>query len=292
MDNLTNISVIRDIFSRHGFSFSKKLGQNFLLNPTVCPRIAELGGAKKGAGIIEIGTGVGVLTNELAKRADRVVAIEIDERLMPVLDETLSEYDNVKIINADIMKLDLKQVIAENFDGCTEVNVCANLPYYITSPVIMLLLEQRLPLSSITVMVQKEAGTRFCADMGTREVGAVTAAVRYYSSPQLLFNVARGSFMPAPNVDSCVIRMDVYKNQPYKAEDEKYFFAVVKAAFSQRRKTLVNAVSSSMSIDKTVVLRTATACGFKDSVRPEEMSMEDFISFSAALKSASQIMAG
>ena len=288
MDNLTNISVIRDIFDRHGFSFSKKLGQNFLVNPTVCPRIAELGGAKKGAGIIEIGTGIGVLTNELAKRADKVVAIEIDARLIPVLDETLSEYDNVKIINADVMKLDLSKVISENFEGCREVNVCANLPYYITSPIIMLLLEQRLPINSVTVMVQKEAGTRFCAEMGTREVGAVTAAVRYYSSPQLLFNVARGSFMPAPNVDSCVIRMDVFDNPPYKAEDEKFFFAVVRAAFSQRRKTLVNAVSSSMSAGKPIVSEVVRSCGFKDSVRPEEMSMEDFISFAAALKTALQ----
>lgn len=162
MENLTNISVIKDIFERHGFTFSKALGQNFIVNPSVCPKIAEMGNAKAGFGVIEIGTGVGVLTHELAKRADKVVAVEIDSRLIPILDETLSEHNNVKIINADVMQTDLKKVIEENFSGL-DVAVCANLPYYITSPIIMYLLESRLPIRSVTVMVQKEAGTRLCA---------------------------------------------------------------------------------------------------------------------------------
>ena len=205
MDNLSNISVIKDVLARHNFTFSKALGQNFLVNPSVCPKIAEMGNAKKGFGIIEIGTGIGVLTNELAKRADKVVAIEIDDRLMPVLAETLAEYDNVKIINADVMETDLHKLIAEEFQGM-DVAVCANLPYYITSPILMMLLEERLPIKSVTVMVQKEAGTRLCAPMGTRDMGAVTVAINYFSVPKLLFNVSRGSFMPSPNVDSCVVR--------------------------------------------------------------------------------------
>lgn len=213
MENLSNIGTIKDVFARHGFSFSKTLGQNFLVNPTVCPKIAEMGNAREGFGIIEIGTGIGVLTHELAKRADKVVAVEIGERLLPILKETLAEHDNVKVINADVMKIDLHKLIDDEFKGM-KVAVCANLPYYITSPIIMTLLESRIPVESITVMVQKEAGTRICAELGTREVGAVTVAVRYFSTPKLLFNVSRGSFMPAPNVDSCVIRLDLNHSVP------------------------------------------------------------------------------
>ena len=220
MDNLSNISVIKDVLARHNFTFSKALGQNFLVNPSVCPKIAEMGNAKKGFGIIEIGTGIGVLTNELAKRADKVVAIEIDDRLMPVLAETLAEYDNVKIINADVMETDLHKLIAEEFQGM-DVAVCANLPYYITSPILMMLLEERLPIKSVTVMVQKEAGTRLCAPMGTRDMGAVTVAINYFSVPKLLFNVSRGSFMPSPNVDSCVVRFDIRDKTPEGVTDEK-----------------------------------------------------------------------
>lgn len=276
MENLTDIKVIKDIFERHGFSFSKGLGQNFLINPTVCPRIAEMGGAADGVGIIEIGTGVGVLTHELAKRAEKVVAIEIDERLIPILDETLAEHSNVKVINGDVMKLDLAEIIKENFEGL-EVAVCANLPYYITSPIIMMLLESRLPLTSITVMVQKEAGTRLCAEMGTRDVGAVTAAVRYYSEPKLLFNVSRGSFMPSPNVDSCVIKLELHKDGRYKAEDEAFFFKTVRGAFSQRRKNLLNSLSSSMGMEKSLITAAVEAAEIPANARPEQLSMEDFL---------------
>lgn len=276
MENLTDIKVIRDIFERHGFSFSKGLGQNFLINPTVCPRIAEMGGAAPGTGIIEIGTGVGVLTHELAKRAEKVVAIEIDERLIPILEETLAEHNNVKVINADVMKIDLAEVIRENFEG-QKVAVCANLPYYITSPIIMMLLESRLPLTSITVMVQKEAGTRLCAEMGTRDVGAVTAAVRYYSEPKLLFNVSRGSFMPSPNVDSCVIKLDIHSDGRYKAQDEEFFFKTVRGAFSQRRKNLLNSLSSSMGIEKSLITKAVEAAEIPANARPEQLSMEDFL---------------
>ena len=276
MENLTDIKVIKDIFERHGFSFSKALGQNFLVNPTVCPRIAEMGGAAPGTGIIEIGTGVGVLTHELAKRADKVVAIEIDERLIPILEETLAEHKNVRVINADVMKIDLAEVIKENFGGM-KVAVCANLPYYITSPIIMMLLESRLPLTSITVMVQKEAGTRLCAEMGTRDVGAVTAAVRYYSEPKLLFNVSRGSFMPSPNVDSCVIKLDIHNDGRYKAQDEEFFFRTVRGAFSQRRKNLLNSLSSSMGMEKSLIAKAVENAGIPTNARPEQLSMEEFL---------------
>lgn len=283
MEHLTDIGVIKDIFQRHGFSFSKTLGQNFLVNPSVCPRIAEMGNAKKGFGVIEIGTGIGVLTHELAKRADKVVAIEIDSRLIPVLEETLSEHKNVTVINADVMETDLRAVIEEHFQGM-EVAVCANLPYYITSPIIMMLLESRLPISTITVMVQKEAGTRLCAKMGTRDVGAVTAAVRYYSEPELLFNVSRGSFMPAPNVDSCVIRLNVRKDSEYKVDDEKFFFKVVRGAFSQRRKNLLNSLSSSIGVEKAKIAQAVENAGLSANVRPEQLTMEQFIDVANELK--------
>lgn len=283
MDNLSNIGVIKSLFEKHGFSFSKALGQNFLVNPSVCPRIAENGYAQKGFGVIEIGTGVGVLTNELAKRADKVVAIEIDDRLMPILNETLQEYDNVKIINADVMDTDLNKLIADEFVGM-DVAVCANLPYYITSPIIMKLLEERLPIKAITVMVQKEAGQRLCAKMGTRDMGAVTVAVNYFSKPEILFQVSRGSFMPAPNVDSCVVRFNINDKTPSGVTDEKFFFKVVRGAFSQRRKTLSNSVCSSMGIAKDIIYECLDECNLSQTVRPEQLSMEEFIRFSETLK--------
>lgn len=284
MDNLSNISVIKVLFEKHGFSFSKTLGQNFLVNPSVCPKIAEMGYAKPGFGIIEIGTGVGVLTNELAKRADKVVAIEIDDRLMPILNETLAEYDNVKIINADVMKTDLNKLIEEEFHGM-EVAVCANLPYYITSPIIMKLLEERLPVKAITVMVQKEAGQRLCAKMGTRDMGAVTVAVNYFSKPEILFQVSRGSFMPTPNVDSCVVRFNVTDKTPDNVTDEKFFFKVARGAFSQRRKTLSNSVCSALGVPKSTVNEVLKECNLPETVRPEQLTMENLIGFSELLKS-------
>lgn len=282
MDGLSNIGTIKDILSRHSFTFSKTLGQNFLVNPSVCPRIAEMGNARPGFGIIEIGTGIGVLTNELAKRADKVVAIEIDERLMPVLAETLAEHDNVRIINEDVMNVDLHRLISEEFQGL-EVAVCANLPYYITSPIIMMLLEQRLPIRSVTVMVQKEAGARLCAKMGTRDMGAVTVAVNYFSESEVLFGVSRGSFMPSPNVDSCVVRFNIKEHTPEGVSDEKFFFRTVRAAFSQRRKTLVNSVSGAMGIDKSAVIRAVSDAGLAENVRPEQLSMDELIAFTNAL---------
>lgn len=282
MENLCNLSVIKDIFERHHFNFSKALGQNFLVNPSVCPRIAEDGIRGENYGVIEIGTGIGVLTNELAKRAKKVVAVEIDERLIPILEETLQEYDNVKVINADVMKVDLHKLIAEEFAGM-DVCVCANLPYYITSPIIMMFLEQKLPIRSITVMVQKEAAQRLCAQVGTRECGAVTFAVRYYSEPKQLFSVSRGSFTPSPNVDSAVIRLEVKEHTNTPVKDEKFLFALVKAAFSQRRKTLANPVSSALGIPKARVTAALEEVGLKPTARAEEVKFEQFLALSDLL---------
>lgn len=283
MDNLSNIGVVKDVLSRHGFTFSKKLGQNFLINPSVCPKIAEMGNAAPGFGILEIGPGIGVLTNELAKRADKVVAVEIDDRLIPVLGETLSEHKNVRIINGDILKLDLNKLIAEEFSGL-DVAVCANLPYYITSPIIMSLLQSRLPIKSITAMVQKEAGVRLCASLGTREAGAVTVAVNYYSEARILFDVSRGSFMPSPNVDSCVIRLDIRSETP-AVKDEDFFFRLVRGMFSQRRKTLLNCVSSTLGIDKKALESAMIRAEIKPSARPEELDMDKMIALANELTS-------
>lgn len=282
MKNLSDITVIKDVMVRHGFTFSKALGQNFIINPSVCPRIADEGGARKGVGALEIGAGVGVLTAELAKRADKVACIELDTRLLPVLDETLADFDNVTIINEDVLKADLDRIVKEQFGDMPFV-ICANLPYYITSPVIMKLLESRLPAESVTVMVQKEASQRLCAKVGSRDAGAVTVAVDYYSEAQKLFDVSRGSFMPSPNVDSAVIRLDIRETPPIEISDEKFFFRVIKAAFAQRRKTASNSLSAGLGLSKETVNSAIESAGFAPTVRPESLSMEELGILSEAL---------
>ena len=275
MNRLSDIGTIKDILNRHGFTFSKSLGQNFLINPSVCPRMAELSGAGEGVGVIEIGPGIGVLTNELCKLADKVVAIELDKRLLPVLEETLGEYDNLKVINADVLETDLHKLIEDEFSGM-EVVVCANLPYYITSPVIMKLLEDKLPITAITVMVQKEAAQRICAEVGSRQSGAVTVSVNYYANPEMLFSVSAGSFMPAPKVDSAVIRLNVLDKPPVIVNDEKKFFLVVKASFSQRRKVISNSLSSGLSLDKSKTAKTLEKSGVPLNARAEKLSLQNF----------------
>lgn len=283
MNKLSDIGTIKEILSRHGFTFSKSLGQNFLINPSVCPRMAEYSGADSGVGVIEIGPGIGVLTNELCKLADKVVAIELDKRLLPVLEETLGEYDNLKVVNADVLELDLHKLIKEEFDGM-EVVVCANLPYYITSPVIMKLLEERLPIKAVTVMVQKEAAQRICAEVGSRQSGAVTVAVNFYAKPEILFGVSAGSFMPAPKVDSAVIRLNVLSDSPVIIDNEEKFFAVVKAAFSQRRKILANSLCSGLSLDKAKVFEILRECGIPENIRAEKLSLQNFADIANCLR--------
>lgn len=282
MQKLSDISTIRAVLEKNGFHFSKALGQNFLINPSVCPRMAALSGAADCAGAVEVGPGIGVLTWELSQVAKKVVSIELDKRLLPVLDETLADCDNVKILNADVMKLDLRRMIEEEFPG-GEVAVCANLPYYITSPVIMRLLEERLPVTSITVMVQKEAAERLCAHPGERACGAVSAAVWYYAEPEILFQVSRGSFMPAPNVDSAVIRLRIRKTPPVEVANEPFFFCVVRAAFAQRRKTAVNSIANTLGRSKQAVAAAFDAAGVPQNARAEALTLEDFAALAAGL---------
>ncbi len=266
--------TIREVLSRNGFSFKKSLGQNFLINPSVCPKMAESAVENGEEAVIEIGPGIGVLTAELSKCAENVLCIEIDERLRPVLSETLADCDNVEVVFGDCMKLDIAEIIEKRFKG-KKVSVCANLPYYITSPIIMMLLEKRLPITSITVMVQKEAADRICAEVGSRESGAVTVAVNYYSRPEMLFKVSRGSFMPSPNVDSAVIRLSVLDKPPVKVKDEEGFFTFIKAAFGQRRKTLINSVGAAGRWTKDDVKGAVASSGLDESIRAEALSMQE-----------------
>lgn len=282
MLELTDIGTIKALLARHGFHFSKALGQNFIVNPSVCPRMADESGIDSESGVIEIGAGIGVLTAELAKRAKKVVCIELDSKLLPILDETLADFDNIEIINADVLKTDLAALIDEKFGGMS-VYVCANLPYYITSPVIMTLLESRLPLKAVTVMVQREAAQRLCAPVGSRLSGAVTVAVDYYAEARKLFDVSAGSFMPAPKVDSSVIRLDIREKPGIEVSDEKLFFSMVHAAFSQRRKTASNSISSGTGIPKAVVAEAIERCGFPPSVRAESMTAEQLAALCEAL---------
>ena len=275
MERLTNVNTVRDLLTRHGFTFSKALGQNFLINPSVCPRMAEAAVRDDNTGVIEIGPGIGVLTNELCLRAKKVVAVELDERLLPVLSETLAEYENLKVIHADAMELDLNRLIKEEFQGM-EVVVCANLPYYITSPIIMKLLEDHLPIRSITVMVQKEAAQRLSARPGTRDSSAITVAVSYYADTEMLFGVSSGSFMPAPKVDSAVIQLTL-REPPRRPKDEETLFRVIKAAFAQRRKTVLNSRSSSLGLDKSAVSDILLKAEVDPTARAERLTLDDFI---------------
>ena len=282
MGDLWRPATIKEVLGRHGFRFSKALGQNFLIDPRVCPRMAAESGAAECAGAIEVGPGLGVLTYELAQVAKKVVAIELDQRLFPVLGETLADCPNVELVQGDVLKLDLHALIQEKFDG-QEVCVCANLPYYITSPVIMGLLEGGLPLKSITVMVQKEAAERICAQPGQRACGAVSVSVHYHSQPQVLFGVSRGSFLPPPNVDSAVIRLDLHREPPVQVADEGWFFRVSRAAFAQRRKTAANSISASLSLPKAQVEAALGAAGIPANARAEQLSLEQFAALANAL---------
>ncbi len=278
---LTDMGYLRDLLERHGFHFSKKLGQNFLVNPSVCPRMAEACGAAPDTGVLEIGPGVGVLTRELALRAGKVVSIELDDRLPPVLAETLAGQDNVTFVWGDCMKLDLPTIIKEQF-GDRPVAVCANLPYYITSPILMMLLESRLPVENITVMVQKEAAQRLCAVPGTREAGAVTLAVQYYAEAETLFSVSRGSFLPAPNVDSAVIRLTRRKTPPCDVKNEAVMFRLIRAGFNQRRKTLLNSLTGA-GYSKEQLAAAFAVAGMAPTARAEQLTLPEWAALANAL---------
>lgn len=284
MYNLSDIGTVRSILEKHGFTFSKALGQNFLINPAVCPEMAEEAVTSENDGVIEIGAGVGVLTAELCKRAKKVISIELDKRLLPVLDETLAEFDNFEVVNEDILKVDLHKLIKEKFSDCENVSVCANLPYYITSPVIMKLLEDKLPIKQIIVMVQREAADRLTAPVGSRESGAITVAVNYYAEAEKLFNVSKGSFVPSPKVDSAVIRLVIYDKPPIETKDEELFFRTVKAMFMQRRKTALNSVSAGLGISKETVVKALEMTELDASVRAEKLTLSQLCEFTNNLK--------
>ena len=259
----------------------KKLGQNFLVDPTVCPRIAEKAQID-GIGVLEIGPGFGALTSELAKRAAKVVAVEIDPDVIPQLTENLKDFANTEIVQGDAMEMDLAALIRDRF-GEMPVAIVGNLPYYITSPLITRFLLERLPVRSVTVMVQKEAGERLCAEPGTRECGAVSAAVWYYSVPRMLFTVKPGAFRPRPKVTSCVIRLEI-REKPAAETDADLLFRVVRAAFGQRRKTAVNALSSLLGISKQTAADAVAEAGLAPEVRAEQITLDAFAALAEALR--------
>ena len=283
--NLWSKSEIKSVLEREDFHFKKSLGQNFLIDGSVAPRMAQIA-CDKQTGVIEIGPGAGVLTLELARRAKRVVAIEIDENLKPVLSRTLENAQNVKVVFGDVLKTDLFSLIRDNFGDCARVTVCANLPYYITSPVITGLLKAKLPVSGITVMVQKEAGERLCAPVGSRKAGAVTALVNFYAEAKECFFVPKTAFLPQPKVDSVVITLNIRKEPPVTVIDEEFFFKTVNACFLLRRKTAINSISSALGISKETLAEIFERLGIDKTARGESFSLETLARLSGEIKSA------
>ncbi len=274
-----NERYFKELLSGEGFTFKKSLGQNFIIDPFVCPKMAEFA-ADGETGVIEIGPGAGVLTRSISETAKKVVAVEIDERLKPVLKKSLEGCDNVKVIFGDILKTDINKLISEEFAGFEKVNICANLPYYITSPIIMGILKMKPNIGSLTAMVQKEAAQRICAEVGSRNAGAVTVAVDYYSEASVLFEVSRNCFMPAPKVDSAVINLRIRKEPKVEVKSEEFFFKVAKSLFAQRRKTLLNSVSSTLKIDKSVISSALKNMGLDESIRGEKLTIGQIAEFS------------
>ena len=282
--DLTDLSVIKPLLSRHGFSFPKGPGQNFITDPEVCPKMAGLADLDGETGVLEIGPGIGVLTVELAKRAKKVLALELDARLLPILAKTLDGCGNVFVENADVMKADLDALFKDYFSDVCRVCVAANLPYYITSPIVTRLLESGLPFETMTLMVQKEAGERLCAEIGSRDAGAVTYAVRCRSVPEILFDVPRTAFTPAPKVDSCVIRLRRRETPPAEVEDEAFFFRVVRSMFLHRRKTAVNGLSGEFGLSKEALGDLLSGLGLSPDVRAEAFTFAQTAALAGALK--------
>lgn len=280
--NLCDYNTIRALLERHGFHFSKSMGQNFLIDPEIPYNIAAASQADASCGVLEIGPGIGPLTAELAQRAGKVVSIELDKTLLPVLAETMAPYPNVEIVPGDAMKLDLQALVEEKFQGLTPI-VCANLPYNITTPVITRLLECRR-FASVTVMIQKEVAKRICAQPGTSDYGAFSVLCQYYTNTEYLFDVPANCFLPAPKVTSAVVRMTA-QQPPAEVEDEAMFFKVVRGAFAQRRKTLLNSLSSSFSATHTKEQLTAAilSCGLSADVRGERLGIPEFAALARAL---------
>lgn len=281
-ERLYKPSVMREVLGRHGFHFSKSLGQNFLIDGSVLDQIAEGADLSEEDVVLEVGPGIGVLTQVLCERAGRVVAVEIDRGLLPVLNETLAEYDNVEVVQGDILKLNLPQLFEEKFPG-KEVKVVANLPYYITTPIIMNFFEQKLPVERIVVMVQKEVADRMQAVPSTKAYGTLSIAVQYYAEAKIVTTVPSGAFFPPPNVGSAVIALVRREKPAVDVKDEELFFRVVKAAFAQRRKTLPNTLSSAMGVDKDLLREALAMAEIDPKRRGESLSLTEFGRLSDAI---------
>ncbi len=284
MATLGNRRSTAEIIEKYHFSFQKKFGQNFLVDSSILDRIIESAQITKEDCVLEIGPGIGTMTQRLAEEAGAVVAVEIDRNLLPVLEDTLSAYENVTVINADILKLDLNRIVEEH-NGGRPVKVVANLPYYITTPIIMALFEKKVPLHSVTIMVQKEVADRMRVGPGTKDYGALSLAVQYYAKPEIVTKVPAGCFMPKPNVDSAVIRLTRYEKPPVEVEDETWLFAVIRASFNQRRKTLANGLANAgyPGIGRRQVEEALDAMGLAVTVRGETFTLEQFAELSNRL---------
>ncbi len=282
-DNPSLAAKTKDIINRYGFAFKKNFGQNFLVDEHVLDKIISAADISSEDIVLEIGPGIGTLTAALAKRAKKVISVEIDKTLIPVLNEVLSGFDNIEIINGDILKTDIAKISEEN--GGKRLKLVANLPYYITTPIIMGILEQRLPVESMTVMIQREVAMRMQAEPSSKDYGALSLAVKYRCTPYLAANVPQNCFMPRPNVDSAVITLTPHAKPPVEVKDEELMFALIKAAFSQRRKTLLNCIFNSGQWDmgKDDIAELIRGCGFDERVRGEDLSLEDFAKLSDAM---------
>ena len=277
MEKLSNPQRTIEVIKKYEFCFQKKFGQNFLIDGHVLDKIIAGSGVTKDDMVLEIGPGIGTMTQYLAEAAGKVVAVEIDRNLLPILQETLSDYDNVKVIHADVLSLDLEKLVQEE-NGGRPIKVVANLPYYITTPIIMALFEQHVPLANVTVMVQKEVAARMKSGPGSKDYGALSLAVQYYAEPYIVANVPCNCFMPRPNVDSAVIRLTRYEEPPVQVKDEKMLFKIIRASFNQRRKTLQNGLnnSSELNFTKDQIAAAIAAAGFSPSVRGEALTLEQF----------------
>ena len=274
---LGNPKYTIEVLQKYGFVFQKRFGQNFLIDTHVLERIIEASEITKDDFVLEIGPGIGTMTQYLAASARKVFAVEIDKALIPILEDTLKEFDNVQVINQDILKVDIKKLAEEHNDG-KPIKVVANLPYYITTPIIMGLFESQVPIDSITVMVQKEVADRMKVGPGTKDYGALSLAVQYYAEPYIVANVPPNCFMPRPKVGSAVIRLTRHEKPPVEVADEKLMFRLIRASFNQRRKTLANGLNNSpeLSYSKEEIQQTIEKCGFKAGIRGEALTLEDF----------------
>lgn len=283
MPELTDLSYVRTLCEKYDFALSKGFGQNFIVNPGLPPKIVDASGVDKRYGVLEIGPGIGALSHELCERAGKVVAVELDKTLLPILDETMARFDNFEVVSADILKTDIPALVREKFAGLTPI-VCANLPYNITTPAITALIESKC-FESITVLVQKEVAERLCAAPGTSAYGAFSVFMQYYTEPEYLFAVPRECFEPQPKVTSAVLRAVVRRKPPVEVEDEKFFFRVVYAAFALRRKTLVNSLMTAFGsqLTKEQVTQAVTSCGLEANIRGERLGLSEFAALSAEI---------